>query len=175
MPVLRRSHDHHQDLRARLRAQAPPHTGTGADQARHIMRPAPPINDRSDERHSGRLSADSAHARIGVRDSPPVAPPILSRHAQNARSYRRTRLRVAEARPSQPLRSSLLKPEPAAKSPSARCSAAPYLPRFRALALFRRRPQVREDSFVIPASENLHKSGSRRRECGAVQFSKRGR
>jgi hypothetical protein len=25
------------------------------------------------------------------------------------------------------------------------------------LALFRRRPQVRVDSFVIPASENLHK------------------
>ena len=49
--------------------------------------PAPPINDRSDERHSGRLSADSAHARISVRELPPVAPPILSRHAQNARSY----------------------------------------------------------------------------------------
>ena len=30
MPVLRRSHDRHRDLRARLRAQAPPHTGTGA-------------------------------------------------------------------------------------------------------------------------------------------------
>jgi hypothetical protein len=27
------------------------------------------------------------------------------------------------------------------------------------LALFRRRPQVRVDSFVIPASENLHNSG----------------
>jgi hypothetical protein len=69
------------------------------------MRPSPPIDDRSDERHSGRLSAGSAHARIGVLD------------AQNARSYRRTRLRVAETRSSQPLRSSLLKPEPAAKSP----------------------------------------------------------
>ena len=42
---------------------------------------------------------------------------------------------------------------------SARCSAAPHLPRFRALALFRRRPQLRVDSFVIPASENLHNSG----------------
>ena len=29
MPVLRRPHDHHRDLRARLRAQAPPHTGSG--------------------------------------------------------------------------------------------------------------------------------------------------
>jgi hypothetical protein len=32
----------------------------------------------------------------------------------------------------------------------------PYLPRFRALALFGRRPSVPGDSFVIPASENLH-------------------
>ena len=81
------------------------------------MRPSPPIDDRSDERHSGRLSAGSAHARIAVLDPPAVAPPILSRDAQNARSYRRTPLRVAETRSSQPLRSSLLKSEPAAKSP----------------------------------------------------------
>jgi hypothetical protein len=81
------------------------------------MRPSPPIDDRSDERHSGRLSAGSAHARIGALDSSAVARPILSRDAQIARSYRPTRLRVAETRSSQPLRSSLLKPEPAAKSP----------------------------------------------------------
>jgi hypothetical protein len=81
------------------------------------MRPSPPIDDRSDERHSGRLSAGSAHARIAVLDSPAVARPILSRDAQNARSYRRAPLRVAETRSSQPLRSNLLKPEPAAKSP----------------------------------------------------------
>src|ERR1700676_2223072 len=59
----------------------------------------------------------SADARIAVLDSPAVARPILSRDAQNARSYRRTPLPVAETRSSQPLRSSLLKPEPAAKSP----------------------------------------------------------
>src|SRR5712675_2159420 len=116
-PVLRRSHDRHRDLRARLRAQAPPHTGTGADQDRHIMRPSPPINDRSDERNSGRLLADSAHARISVRDSPPIARPILSRHAQIARSHRRTHPCLAENRSPQPLRSSLLEPELAAKSP----------------------------------------------------------
>ena len=39
----------------------------------------------------------------------------------------------------------------------------PYLPRFRALALFGRRPSVPGDSFVIPASENLH---NRRRPEG---------
>src|SRR5467141_1016365 len=32
-------------------------------------------------------------------------------------------------------------------------------PRFRALALFGRRPQERVDSLVMPASENLHRSG----------------
>ncbi len=81
------------------------------------MRPSPPINDRSDERNSGRLLADSAHARISVRDSPPIARPILSRHAQIARSHRRTRPCLAENRSPQPLRSSLLEPELAAKSP----------------------------------------------------------
>src|ERR1700676_2982982 len=37
--------------------------------------------------------------------------------------------------------------------------SVPPLPRFRALALFGRRPPVPGDSFVIPASENLHTSG----------------
>ena len=38
----------------------------------------------------------------------------------------------------------------------------PHIPRFRALALFGRRPLERVDSPTIPASENLHTSGSRR-------------
>src|SRR5258708_37329306 len=36
----------------------------------------------------------------------------------------------------------------------------PHFPRFRALALFGRRPPQRVDSLVMPASENLHKSRS---------------
>ena len=96
MPVLRRPHDRHRDLRARLRAEAPPHTGTGGDQDRHLMRPSPPIDDRNDHRHSRRLSAGSAHARIAPPDSPAVARPILSRDAQNARSYRTHIPRVAK-------------------------------------------------------------------------------
>src|SRR6266478_5369936 len=41
----------------------------------------------------------------------------------------------------------------------------PHFPRFRALALFGRRPPQRVDSLVMPASENLHKlgNGSRRK------------
>src|SRR5260221_14780288 len=34
--------------------------------------------------------------------------------------------------------------------------SVPHFPRFRALALFGRRPQERVDSVVIPASKNLH-------------------
>ena len=37
---------------------------------------------------------------------------------------------------------------------------APHFPRFRALALFGRRPPQRLDSLVMPASENLHNNGS---------------
>ena len=81
------------------------------------MRPSPPINDRSDERHSGRLLADSAHARISVRHSPLIARPILSRHAQIARSHRRTRPCLAQNRSPQQLRSSLGEAELAVKSP----------------------------------------------------------
>jgi hypothetical protein len=43
--------------------------------------------------------------------------------------------------------------EPAAQTDGA------YLPRFRALALFERRPPERVDSSSLPASENLHKTG----------------
>jgi hypothetical protein len=46
--------------------------------------------------------------------------------------------------------------------------AVPFPPRFRALALFGRRPSERADRLCIPASENLHKSGlqKRSREVG---------
>ena len=49
MPLLRRPHDHHRDLRARLPAQIPPAT-TGANQDRHIMTQSPPIDTRRDTR-----------------------------------------------------------------------------------------------------------------------------
>src|SRR6476619_1196308 len=55
----------------------------------------------------------------------------------------------------------------------------PHFPRFRALALFGRRPPQRVDSIVMPASENLHRSrriltGPRGQECphGASASSK---
>jgi hypothetical protein len=53
---------------------------------------------------------------------------------------------------------------------STRGTAAAHIPRFRALALFGRRPLERVDSPAIPASENLHISGNHQwfnREVGS--------
>ena len=50
----------------------------------------------------------------------------------------------------------------AAQIPIAELAARPteaYFPRFRALALFERRPPQRVDSSSLPASENLHNTG----------------
>jgi hypothetical protein len=44
---------------------------------------------------------------------------------------------------------------------SARGPAPAYVPRFRALALFGRRPPQRVEGFVMPASKNLHSNGHR--------------
>src|SRR5713101_670580 len=51
----------------------------------------------------------------------------------------------------------------------------PHFPRFRALALFGRRPPQRVEGFVMPASKNLHNSGHSitssartRIDCGTV-------
>jgi hypothetical protein len=49
-------------------------------------------------------------------------------------------------------------PNPRQNPHSARGAAPAYVPRFRALALFGRRPQERVEGFVMPASKNLHKS-----------------
>ena len=56
MPLLRRAHAHHRDLRARQRAKAPTHARAGRDQNRHLMMPSSLIQHRTEARHSGRLS-----------------------------------------------------------------------------------------------------------------------
>src|SRR6202795_4306130 len=78
MPVLRRPHDYHRDLRARLRAEAPTHTGSGGDQDRYVMMPPPPIDDRPEARYSCWITASSAHHCTGLSDWPALAPPIWS-------------------------------------------------------------------------------------------------
>jgi hypothetical protein len=82
MPVLRQPHDHHQDFRARLRAEVPPYAA-GGNQDRHLMMPSPSIYTYSNARHSYRLSAGTAQARIGALHSTAVARPILSRYRRS--------------------------------------------------------------------------------------------
>src|SRR5467141_755932 len=65
----------------------------------------------------------------------PIAPPLALR--RRARGMFAAQIPIAE--------------------PAARTDGA-YLPRFRALALFERRPPERVDSSSLPASENLHKT-----------------
>ena len=73
MPLLRRPHDHHRDLRARLPAETPDHTGSGGDQDRHIMTSSPPI-----ERHYCTIPRQNPHSARGIhrprhRRCPPPA------------------------------------------------------------------------------------------------------
>src|ERR1700736_2062508 len=117
MPMLRRPHDHHRDLRAGLPAKASPHTCSADNPDRHLMRPSPSIDNCSDTCRSRRLSAGSARARGGPPQSPALSPRFLSSsvrpthlplHAPSLSQAKRSR---------RPLRSNLLKPHPAAKSP----------------------------------------------------------
>jgi hypothetical protein len=85
MPVLRQPHDHHRDFRARLRAEVPAYAD-GGNQDRHLMMPSPSIYTYSNARHSCRLSAGIAQARIAALHSIAVTRPILSRYPQIARS-----------------------------------------------------------------------------------------
>ena len=55
------------------------------------MMPSPSIYTYSNARHSYRLSAGIAQARIAALHSIAVTPPILSRYPQIARSHRRMR------------------------------------------------------------------------------------
>jgi hypothetical protein len=117
MPVLRRPHDRHRDLLARLRTQASTYTGDGANQDRYVMMQPPTILDHLETRYSCQLAAGRAQARIGARHSTAAAPPVLPRYAQIARSHPRMRPGINASRSRQPPQSSLSKPEPAAKSP----------------------------------------------------------
>jgi hypothetical protein len=133
------------------------------------MMPSPSIYTYSNARHSYRLLAGVAQARIAALHSIAVTRPIQSRYPQVARSHRPMRPSFAASRSRQPLQSNLSKPEPAANPHSARRSAPAYLPRFRALVLFERRPPQRVEGFVMPASKNCttsdviwqHRTGSR--------------
>ena len=81
------------------------------------MMPSSSICTVANAQHPRRLSAGSAQARSGALDSLAVAPPILSRDAQIARSHRRIPPCFAASRSRQPLQSRLRTPSFVAKSP----------------------------------------------------------
>ena len=117
MPVLRRPYDHHRDLRARMSAQTPAHTGSRSDQDRHLMMRSPPIEHRYDTCHSRWRAAGRAHVRIRLLDLHPVTPPIVSHNLQQARSPRPAHPCYTANRAQPPPPPNLAKPYPVAQSP----------------------------------------------------------
>lgn len=73
MSLLRRPHDHHRDVRTRLRADPLPHTGSGTDQDRHLMTASPPTNNHPDTRSACQLAAGKAQVRLGPLNRHSVA------------------------------------------------------------------------------------------------------
>ena len=81
------------------------------------MMPLPPSNARCHTRDSRWLTAGRAQARTRPLDPQPVAPPIVARNVTPARSPRRAHPALVVNRSQQPLRSHILLPDPATKSP----------------------------------------------------------
>ena len=171
LPLLRRPHDHHRDLRARLRAAS---IAPRPLRRRSGSTPHDAVDRRSATampRHSRRLSAGNARARVrlpphlgSTRNRQATASPPCARPARHRRPLARS------DRPNPCIQSPQATP-PRPNPHSARCTAAAHLPRFRALALFGRRPRQRVDGLVMPASENLHKTGSAsKRRIRAIWF-----
>jgi hypothetical protein len=60
LPVLRRPHDHHRDLRGRLPTKTPSRPGNRGGQHRYLVMPSHAIHQPDNARHSGWLSAARA-------------------------------------------------------------------------------------------------------------------
>ena len=81
------------------------------------MMPPPPIHPPSDARHSGWLAASTAPAYCGSINQSAVAPPIPPGNVRCTRSARHPRPSFEAKRLERALRSNLVQPDPAAKSP----------------------------------------------------------
>ena len=147
LPLLRRRHAHHRDLPARPTAQLPRVADATADQDRYLMTPELRTNRRND-RHLARRSA-SAAACVSRRTlcamiiqkhfaAPHTVP--VARQNPDPDAFRLGKIESAADTPRH------LRGRARGKIPIARGTATPDLtPRFRALALFRRRPPQRLD------------------------------
>jgi hypothetical protein len=123
------------------------------------MMPAPVLDTQSNTHRLRWLLPDSATACLATPDCCAITTKrhkISSLKTPAARSCFNLRSAYAANPVSLPLRVIIGAPELVAKSHSTRGTAAAHSPRFRALALFGRRPLERVDNPTIPASENLH-------------------
>ena len=151
-------------------AEAPTHTGSTGDQDRHVMMPSPPIDDRPEARYSCWITAGSAHDRAGLSDWPALAPPIWSCTVRSTGSSPTptTILRakaIASTAPVQPPSD-----QRSRRNPHSACgTAVPYPPRFRALALFGRRPPERVVGIVGAGVRKPYMSGTLSRPFTAAQ------
>src|SRR3989454_12591818 len=133
----------------RQRSGSTPHDAVVADPAPHRSAPFWPALARQHTslRRSARLPRDRTATPVehrAIRSFAPARTPWIRAKAirspasaQLPQHSRRRQIPIAPAAPS-----------------------APHTPRFRALALFGRRPPERVDDLGIPASENLHINGS---------------
>jgi hypothetical protein len=117
MPLLRRTHVYHRDLRARMSAEASSHKCCGSDQDRHLLMPSSLIHHRTDTRHSGRLSTGGAPNCVDTPDGPETASPIASPNRPFTRSCPRAHPTFEPNRPARPLRPYLPARHPEAKCP----------------------------------------------------------
>ena len=138
MPVLRRPHDHHRNLRARLPAQMPPATA-GRDQDRHLMMQhlrSPPPKNRSS------ISLARRPATI-VLAPPPHPTALLSRQSTTLDPRARLRSTIVRASrppphsPSSPSRLAHIAAPTRSNPHSARGTAAPPSPAISCLGAFR--------------------------------------
>ena len=127
------------------------------------FRPSQSIHQYKNAWRSCRPSAGGAQARSGASDLPAVAPSILSRYPQIARSHQPVRADFAASRSRQPMQSSLSKPEPVAKSPTRPRHRRHTLPAISWLGAVRPPAAATRGQAVIPAAENLHNIGHRSR------------
>ena len=117
MPVLRRPHDLHRDLRARLPAGAPLQRRCYSDQDRHLMMPLCPIKRCNDFRHSRRLLPGSASPRRRAPHSSAFPAAISSYDARSTPPLQRQAPRVRSKRSPRPAASIFRDTQSAAKSP----------------------------------------------------------
>src|SRR5882672_8329503 len=161
MPLLRRPHDHHRELRARLLSALP---SCRLMQHRHVM-----TTIHTTQSRNARRSRQSSSAHDDARSNPKLHPQL-----DRSSSFEAGRSATA-GRPSNALNSTaafdrprrIIDRSPAPiKSPQVIAAPPTYpCPRFPPLEAFGRRPsEPAAPSLIGPASETLHTPGNAHRE-----------